>query len=192
MPSYSVSPRFSRELTIWYSLSQSNRNPMKVRPCAYFKSLSHKGRSPVQLKDTVRLCKEMYPEEVPGYIRDVYLHPGAETFLAKLLLLQQVADACLQHFHLERFRYVAFSAGLIAFNLVVRCVLRCQHDDGDMIGLYVSFDLSAKFQSVHLRHHYITDDDVYRIVLKPFETFRSTLSRNYLIFLMEDMPDESA
>lgn len=93
--------RFSRELTIWYSLSQSNRNPMKVRPCAYFKSLSHNGRVPVQLKDTVRLCKEMSPEEVQNYIRDVYPYEafkkGGEKVIPQTSVIAEYAESFAGH-----------------------------------------------------------------------------------------------
>lgn len=93
--------KFSRELTIWYSLSQSNRNPMKVRPCAYFKTLSHKGKAPVQIKGTVRLCKEMCPEEVQSYIRDVYPYEafkkGKDTIIPQSCVISEYAESFVGH-----------------------------------------------------------------------------------------------
>ena len=93
--------RFSRELTIWYSLSQSTRDSAKVRPCVYFKTISRNGRASMQLKGTVRLCKEMYPEAVKSYVRDVYPYEpfkkGADKIVPQNSVVEEYAESYIGH-----------------------------------------------------------------------------------------------
>ena len=94
---------------------------------------------------------------------------------AKNAVGKQITNAAGQKFGGERLCQIGISTAFISFFLVFVSNFCCQQYDGNVAGLYVVLELPGQLDAVHLRHHDITDDQVWQMLSGEGSPFHSVL-----------------
>lgn len=91
--------------------------------------------------------------------------------LQKLALLQQILDTCQEYLAVEWLGDIGISTMLITLGTMLFQILRRKHNDRDMRGCRMGLQILGKLQTIHHRHHHITDHQVGNFLLGYIQTF---------------------
>ena len=116
------------------------------------------------------------------------LQSALEKMLQKLALLQQILNTCQEYLAVERLGDVGIGTMLITLGTMLFQILRRKHNDRDMRGCSMGLQILRKLQTIHHRHHHITDHQVRNFLLGNIQTFLTIGSfQNDIIILQKGM-----
>ena len=109
-----------------------------------------------------------------------------EKMLEKLALLQQIIDTSQEHLAMEWLGDIRIGTMLITLSTMFLQILGCKHDDWDMGGCRVCFQLFGKLQTVHHRHHHITNHQIGHFLFGYLQSFFAIDSFLNDIFILQE------
>ena len=116
------------------------------------------------------------------------LQSALEKMLQKFALLQQILYTCQEHLAVEWLGDVGIGTMFITLGTMLFQILRRKHDDRDMRGCRMGLQILGKLQTVHHRHHHITNHQVGNFLLGNIQSFLTISSfQNNIIILQEGM-----
>ena len=108
----------------------------------------------------------------------LFLEVLSHTFTAP----KQVGDTCMENTQIERFTDKAISTGLISLNPVFLLILSRQQNYGNMGRFKLILNISAELNAIHLRHHYVRNNQIDLFLLHHIYSFLTVISRvNHII-----------
>ena len=116
------------------------------------------------------------------------LRSTLEKMLQKLALLQQILYTCQEYLAVEWLGDVGIGTMFITFGTMLFQILRRKHNDRDMRGCRMGLQILRKLQTIHHRHHHITDHQVRNFLLGNIQSFLTISSfQNDIIILQKGM-----